>query len=278
MRLGIFTKTFARPTLPAILAAVAAERVDCVQFNLACVGVDTVPAQIPAGLAATIGQQFAERQITMSAISGTFNLIHPNRALRQSMLANLGILAEACQALGTRVVTLCTGTCDPVDMWKAHPDNQSPEARRTLVESLHTALAITASTGITLAIEPEPANVVNSAEKAIALLQEINSPRLKIIFDGANLMHGHAFNQTTAVLRRALDLLAPHTVIAHAKNLEAVGQGTIAREAVLDYVAYLRLLFEFEFEGPLILHGMAEGQARDALEFVRRAILEVCTV
>ncbi len=47
MRLGIFAKTFARPGLPEILAAVKSQGLDCVQFNLACVGLETVPARFP---------------------------------------------------------------------------------------------------------------------------------------------------------------------------------------------------------------------------------------
>ncbi len=139
----------------------------------------------------------------MAAVSGTFNLIHPDRATRKALLTNLAVLADACQAMGTGVITLCTGTCDPVDMWTAHPQNDSPGSWRQLVESLRTALALTAQSGVTLAIEPEPANVVASAKQAVRLIDEINSPRLKIVFDGVNLMHGRPAADTTEVLRGA---------------------------------------------------------------------------
>ena len=38
MNVGIFAKTFARPSLEATLDAVRAHDLDCVQFNLACAG------------------------------------------------------------------------------------------------------------------------------------------------------------------------------------------------------------------------------------------------
>jgi sugar phosphate isomerase/epimerase len=269
MRLGIFAKTFARPTLPETLAAVAGRHLDCVQFNLASVGLETVPAAIPDGLAATIGRQFAASGIAMSALSGTFNLIDPDRSKRARLLQNLAVLAKACPAMETQLITLCTGTRDPADMWKAHPDNRSREAWQDLVESLHAALELTAGSGVLLGIEPEPANVVTSAEDAARLLEELDSPRLKIVFDGVNLMHAHPPHETGPVLRRALQLLAPHVVIAHAKDLEGVGAG---KPPGLDYPVYLQLLAEFGFTGPLILHGMTEAQVDAALAFVRKTL------
>ncbi len=269
MRLGIFAKTFARPTLPEVLAAVAGVGLDCVQFNLGCVGLDTLPADLPAPVADEIGRQFAAAGISMVAVSGTFNLIHPDLALRQSLLANLAVLAGACRWLGTEVITLCSGTCDPTDMWRAHPNNNSPQAWRDMVASLRLALDLTATSNVTLAIEPEPANVVDSAEKGVALLAEIGSPRLKIVIDGANLIHGAPPAQAGELLRRSIQLLAPHTAIAHAKDLAGLDAG---RRPTLDYPAYLAQLAEAGFDGPLIVHGVDEQQAPQALAFVNAAL------
>jgi len=85
------------------------------------------------------------------------------------------------------VITLCTGTRDPNNQWRGHPENVSPEAWHDLVDSMHSALQIAAAQTITLAIEPEISNVVDSAAKARRLLDEMQSPNLKIIMDAANL-------------------------------------------------------------------------------------------
>jgi sugar phosphate isomerase/epimerase len=69
-----------------------------------------------------------ERNLTMAAVSGTFNMIHPNPRKRRDGLRRLGVLAGACGQLGTSVITLCTGTRDPEDMWRSHPENDVPEA------------------------------------------------------------------------------------------------------------------------------------------------------
>src|SRR5258706_14575641 len=130
---------------------------------------------------------FESRRLVMAAISGTFNMIHPDAGLRRENLRRLGVLAGACGALGTSVISLCTGTRDPRDMWRSHPDNGSPSAWKDLLGSMETALASAEQHQITLAVEPEINNVVDSAAKARALLDHFRSPRLKIIIDPANL-------------------------------------------------------------------------------------------
>jgi hypothetical protein len=53
--------TFARPTLEATLDAVVACGVQSVQFDLACAGVPTLPAQITPALCARVRDAFAAR-------------------------------------------------------------------------------------------------------------------------------------------------------------------------------------------------------------------------
>ena len=89
--------------------------------------------------------------------------------------------------MGTRLVTLCTGTRDPADPWRAHPDNGTPEAWRDLTASMETAIAAAEASDVYLGIEPELANVVSSAEAARRLIDEMKSPRLRIVIDAANL-------------------------------------------------------------------------------------------
>ena len=74
-------------------------------------------------------------------------------------------------------------------MWRAHPDNNTPEAWRDLVESMKQALAVAEEYDVVLALEPEVANVIDSAQKARRLLDEMQSPYLKVCMDGANIFH-----------------------------------------------------------------------------------------
>jgi len=214
------------------------------------------------------------RGITMSAVNVTYNMIHPDRVIRREGLRRLRELAEACERLGTSVITLCTGTRDPQSMWRRHPDNDLPDAWDDLMQSTDEALNLTEDTGVTLAFEPEVSNVVDSARKARLLLDTMRSPRLKVVMDGANIFHAGELPHMRVILEEAIDLLGPDIVIAHAKDLDHDGEaGNLAAgTGLLDYSLYLSLLRRAEFNGPIILHGLSEAQSTDAIAFVRSAL------
>jgi sugar phosphate isomerase/epimerase len=51
-------------------------------------------------------------------------------------------------------------------MSRAHPENQTLPAWTDLLETMEEAMEISADTGLALAIEPEPGNVVSDARRA----------------------------------------------------------------------------------------------------------------
>ena len=124
MHLGIFAKTFPRPTLEETLDAIVAHGLTHVQFNMSCVGLPTLPESVSMRTSCVwIARSLRERGLTMAAISGTFNLCDPHVARLEDNLRRLDRLAAACRWLDTRIITLCTGTRHAKDMWQWHPEN-----------------------------------------------------------------------------------------------------------------------------------------------------------
>ncbi len=271
MQIGVMAKHLARPTLAETLAAVRSYGIHSIQFNFECVGLPTLPDEIAPELASRIRQELAAQDVSMAAVSGTFNMIHPDAARRADGLRRLRVLAAACPTLGTAVITLCTGTRDPHHMWRRHPDNDTPEAWRDLLAAMEQAVVSAADYGVTLAIEPEVANVVDSASKARRLLDAIGSPHLKVVIDGANLFHAGELPRMAAILDEAFALLGGDTVLAHAKDLDRDGEAghLAAGTGLLDYDRYLRLLKECGYDGALILHSLEERQIPASVAFLR---------
>jgi sugar phosphate isomerase/epimerase len=276
MRLGIFAKTFPRPAVEAVLDAVRVHGLDCVQFNMACAGLPSMPERIDGELCDRIRAAAAERGITLAAVSGTFNMIHPDPAKRRAGLERLRVLAGACNRLGAPVVTLCTGTRDPDDMWRRHPDNDSAAGWRDLLESMRAAVKMAEVAGITLAFEPEVANVVDTARKGRRLLDEIGSPRLKVVMDGANLFRAGDLARMRDVLDEAFVLLGRDIALAHAKDLTHDGEAGHAAAGTgrLDYDHYLNLLRSAGYDGSLILHGLSEAEVVASVAFLRGKLAE----
>jgi sugar phosphate isomerase/epimerase len=274
MQLGVFAKTFPGADPDTVLAAVANAGFGVAQYNLACSGLDPLPDAIPPDVTTAIRAATTASGVEIAAVSGTFNMIHPDPAVRADGLRRLAVLIAAAPAMGTRLVTLCTGTRDPGDMWRAHPDNATPEAWRELVASMATALDAAEANGVDLGIEPELANVVSSAEAARRLIDEMRSPRLRIVLDAANLFETASLAAQRDIVSRAVDLLADRIVMAHAKDRAADGAFVTAGQGVLDYPHYLAALRHAGFDGPLVTHGLTPGEAPEVGAFLRRMVAE----
>ena len=272
MEPGIFATTFPRPTLEATLDAVAEHGLRWVQFDLATAGLPSLPDRVPDELAARIRRETEARGIRLAAVSGTYNMAHPDPGVRERELAGLGAIAAACHGMGASAITLCTGTRDPDNMWRWHRENGSREAWRDLLASLTAALAFAEEHDVVLAFEPEPANVAGSAARGRELLRELNHPRLKVVMDPANIVASDRERPPEAVLDEAFALLGEQVVVAHAKDLSADGSFCTAGQGIVPWEHCVALFRGAGFDGPLILHSLGEEEADGAVEFLRERI------
>jgi sugar phosphate isomerase/epimerase len=271
MQIGIMDGTIVRPTLEEMLDAVLDYGVYHMQFDLDRAGLPKLSEQIDTSLWDRIRNEFDVRNMTIAALGGQYNMIHPDAQKRHDGLQRLRVLASACDRLGTSVITLCTGTRDPTSMWRRHPDNDSQEAWADLVVSMRQAVQIAEEYGVVLAFEPEVANVVDSPHKARRLLDEMGSPYLKVVMDGANIFHGGELPRMREILDEAFALIGKDIAIAHAKDLDRDGEAghLAAGKGLLDYEHYLSLLNKLEFDVSVILHGLTEAELPESLAFVR---------
>ena len=279
MQIGTMSGTFARATLEEVLDAVANHGMNCVQFNLSSAGVTKLPTHIDGDLCDKIREEMGVRNITMTALGGTYNMIHPDVQRRADGLRNLRVLAAACERLGTSVITLCTGSRDPDNMWRRHPDNDTPEAWEDLVVSMHQAIEVAEEYQVTLAFEPEVANVVDSAIKARRIIDQIGSPYLKVVMDGANIFHTGELPRMREILDEAFALLGDHIAFAHAKDLDRDGEAghLAAGKGLLDYDQYLSLLNDVDPDVSIILHGLSEAEVDGCVSFLREKIESIST-
>ena len=271
MELGIFARTFARPNIEAVLDAVRDTGLTWVQLNLASAGLATVPEHVPDGLATQVRQALTARGLRVAGLSGTVNLIHPDPEQRAEAVRRLSAVIEAAPALGADMVSLCTGTRDPDNMWAHHPESNTLEAWEDLRAALERLLPAAEAARVALGVEPEAANVISTAPLARRLLDEVRSPALKIIFDGANLVAGHPRAEAPTLLRQAAELLGPAVISAHAKNLDEAGRevATADPAGVLDYDDYLNVLRGMDYRGVLVMHGLREAEVGESVRFLR---------
>ncbi|MBV8379112.1 MAG: sugar phosphate isomerase/epimerase [Verrucomicrobia bacterium] len=276
MELGIFAKTFRRPDLQATLEAVQALDLRSVQFNFECAGLSSLPDAVPAAVLAAMTAESCATGIRFAAISGTFNMAHPEREAREQGLRRLRVVIEAAAQLAVPRVTLCTGTRDPNNMWQDHRDNRSDQAWADLLSTIEPALDSAAEFGVALAIEPEHSNVVCNATRARKLLDTLQvGGQLQVILDPANLLE--KTRPQSDVLREAFDLLGADLGIAHAKDCLPSGAVCALGRGTVDFDAYFKWLRTISFQGPIIMHGFSEAEAAESTSFARAKLKKHCT-
>ncbi len=267
LEVGIFAKTFTRPTLGEVLDAAQGAGFRALHFNFACAGLTSLPEVLDEATCHAIRDEFERRDLVMVGVSATYNTIHPDAERRAAETARARRIIELCPALGTELATLCTGTRDPDDMWRAHAANEDPDAWRDLLGTLDLLLQTAESASVSLGVEPETANVVSSAARARSLLDTVGSERLRIVLDPANLVTAETAERQEAILTDAFELLGDHLVQVHAKDV-AVGGHVAAGLGLLDYDLYFRLLRRYDVTAPVIMHDVEERDVARARTFV----------
>jgi sugar phosphate isomerase/epimerase len=272
MQIGIFAKTFSATGALPVFNAVKQAGYEVAQFNMASLGMPSMPETIAPALADEITKASVASGVAIAAISGTYNMIHPNSAVRADGLACLATIIRAAPLMGTRLVTLCTGTRDAKDQWKHHPDNSSKEAWRDLLEEMGKAIVLAEENNVDLGVEPELANVVSSAQQARRLIDELKSPRLRIVLDPANLFEVASPHESQSIIAQAVNLIGNRIVMAHAKDRRANGEFTAAGSGVIDFPHFIHCLRSAGFDGPLVTHGLSEKEAPSVAAFLRQVI------
>lgn len=269
---GIFSEAFLRPEPAAAAQALAAAGFGVTQYNWPSANLPDLPdPQIPPDYEA-IRAAYDAAGVRICAISGTYNMIHPDPAVREAGTQRcLGVIAAA-PLLGAPVVTLCTGTRTVESMWRAHPDNATPAAWHDLRETLDVLLPAAAEAGVQLGVEPEPSNVIRDAPRAADLLGELGADarHITIVLDAANLLDADALDQQEAALRWAFGELGGQACALHAKDISADGRFGAPGTGVLDYDLVFALYEQLPVPVPVIIQDTEEPDVPRVRDFLQQ--------
>jgi sugar phosphate isomerase/epimerase len=128
MRIGIFAKTFPGSTPGMVMQAAAEAGFQSVQYNMACSGLAALPEQISKDVAEAVNAASKASGTAIAAISATYNMIHPDMQIRQAGRKSFEVIAAKARMMGAQLLTVCSGSCDPEDQWRHHPDNAGAQA------------------------------------------------------------------------------------------------------------------------------------------------------
>jgi sugar phosphate isomerase/epimerase len=272
---AIFSRTYPMKNIVEVLDVVAVDGYEGIQANLCSAGLASLPHTLPPEIGVEVGSEANARGIRIVALSGTYNMAHPDAKVRKVSRVGFQNVVQAACDMGAPIVTLCTGSRDPQDMWKFHPENNSGEAWNDLRSELEFALGVAQEADVRLAIEPEPANVIRDARAADRLLKEMTSRHLGIILDAANLLAPETLSRQHTVIHEAADLLGEALLLAHAKDIDVSGHVVAPGEGAVDLVDFAKALRSVGYDDALVAHGFTPDKTGVASIALHRIIGEL---
>lgn len=268
MKLGVFAKTFAGTDPLTVLSASRAAGFETVQYNMSCSGIGSLPETIDEATARQVQGAGREAGVGMAAISATYNMTDPDPERLASGRRAFQAICDKTPAMGSNLVTVCSGSKHPQDKWHNHPANKDKQSWAEMCREFEIICTHAAQQGVLIGVEPEPANIVCNADRAASLIADFPGSPIRIVLDPANMIEDVAPEDHRRTIDQAFDLLGDHLVLAHAKDRFANGRVAPAGRGVVDWTHFLGCLAAIGFNGALVAHGMSASEAPAVASFL----------
>lgn len=229
------------------------------------------------GLAMYLKRVFLKNDVDVSVLGCYLNLGTPDeKELKnnQEIYKHHIIFASI---LGAGMVGTETGAVNTE--YKYEDENKSEKSLEIFINNLRPVIEFAEKMGVLVAIEPVASHIVYNIERARKVIDEINSPNLKIIFDPVNLITKDNYELQHEIIRDAFDLLGEHIACIHAKdfiiNSDKTLSHVIAGDGLLDYNYLFEFVKKYKPYIQVLLEDTKPENVYNAIEYIEK-IYEKC--
>ncbi len=210
------------------------------------VGLDGIQIAVPEGNLIeasdeellTVKRHVEEAGLEIASSSAGPKLANP--AVSEESVTRFGRILRAAAVMGHRIVT---------GEVKDLPDGLSVEdGWKTCIANVRAVCVHAESEGVDFCVEAGPFCLIKVADDVERLLREVNSPRLRVNYDGGNFLAGGQDPLDAA------ERLALRTAHVHIKDWSlSQGKETALGDGDIDYAAALRILRSAGYDGWLVI-------------------------
>lgn len=199
--------------------------------------------KLTPGVANYYGTKFADAGIKISILGSYVNIVDQDPDKRKQALADFTTHLRLSDEFKASMVATETGSVGN----GFTEDNFTEEAFVETVDSVKKMVKDAEIFGTTVAIEPGINHPLYTAKLAKRLIDEVDSPNLKLILDCANLMLPSNHDRQEEVIEEAFDLLGDHIIAMHVKDyiikddhveIVPVGTGEMNYERIMKFAKY----------------------------------------
>lgn len=195
------------------------------------------------GYAMYLKKLFAKNDLDLAVLGCYLNLANPDREQLKSIQEKYKAHIRFAAHLGVGVVGTETGA--PNTEYKFEEACWSDEALDKFIEGLRPVVRYAEQMGVLMAIEPVVRHIVCNPVRARSVLDEIDSPNLRIILDPVNLLEIYNYEKQDEIIDEAIELLGKDVAVLHVKDFViedgklksvAVGQGNMHWDRIMPYM------------------------------------------
>lgn len=223
------------------------------------------------GMAMYMRRIFAENQVDVSVLGCYLNLADPNREQLKKTIDTYKANIQFAAQLGCAMVGTETGAVN--EEYRYEEANHSEEALQIFIENCRGLVEYAEKLGVLFAIEPVYNHIVYDCRRARRVLDAIDSPNLRIIFDPVNIISIDNYKNQDEILREAFELLGDEIIAIHSKDFVAEEGKIISKisgEGILNYDLLMSLI---KTHKPLI-HVLLEGTKPENVEAAKAYVAE----
>lgn len=201
------------------------------------------PEALTPGYAMYLRRLFDKNEIDCAVLGCYLNLANPDaaqlKAIQEKYKANIRFAAH----LGAGVVGTETGA--PNVEYKFEEACWNEESLQIFINNLRPVVKYAEQMGVLMAIEPVVRHIVCNPVRARRVLDEIDSPNLRIILDPVNLLESYNYEKQDEIIDEAIELLGRDIAVLHVKDFVVkdgrlvsvpVGQGQCHWDRIIPYM------------------------------------------
>lgn len=187
---------------------------------------------------------FARHQLEVALLGCYIEPASPDETLRQDGLRQFSTALSMAKQFGCALVATETTHFDP-----AGTNAEREKAYARLLDSVLRMVEQAEQYDVNVGIEPVALHTLDTPKCTKHLIDTVNSPRLKVVFDPVNLLFSHTVSQQAAIYHELFDLCGERIAVLHMKdvvyeNPAEFPQGNWRHlgEGVVDYQTIFTLL------------------------------------
>jgi len=275
IRIGVRAHDFGCLPAGELAAKIAASHLVCTQLALgkAIAGLNLKPGALNPGLAFEIGRGFQEHRVQIAVLGCYVNPIHPDHAMRKSLLGLFKEHLRHARDFGNGLVALETGSLNAD--YSPHTENHREAAFQQSLASIAELVAEAEHFGVIVGIEAVTSHVVSTPQKMRRMLDNVASNNLQVVFDPVNLLSLDNHHEQERVIGESLELFGDRIAVIHAKDFvvengrfksTSAGLGKLRHDLVMKFAVTQKPGIS------ILLEETNEQTAQDSRQFLRQVV------